>query len=87
VPKPDWPRGGETVSFRLGDSDLAQWVRPDGHDEVLTGEVVHVYSSEPEVDVKAHDWKALHTVRIDKLLPDHDSATPTTVPHPTKGAS
>ncbi len=69
MPKPDWPAGGETVRFRLGASELAQYVDPRSHDKVLTGTVVHVYASYPDVDVKVPDWASLHTVRVADLLP------------------
>lgn len=58
------------VRFRLADSELAQYLKPDQLGEVLTGDVVHVYSGPQrgEVDVRVPQWATLHTLKVADLL-------------------
>lgn len=65
---PPPPRRGDTVSFVLADSELAQYLNPKMLDKVLTGEIHHVYSDQPEVQVKVPGWATTHTVPIARLL-------------------
>lgn len=61
-------RPGDSVRFRLGDSELAPYIRAATHGLILTGDVVHI-SNTADVDVHVPGWAALHTVPATGLLP------------------